>query len=224
MQLIVIFGPAAVGKMSVGLELQRLSGLRLFHNHMSVDLALKFFPFGSAPFARLVKTIRNQVFEEVAASDLPGLVFTYVWALNDPRDKESVDKLTRIFTDRGATVGYVELFATQEERERRLAMRRSVIEKVMDSKEKVKSGLGKVDRSKIDEYLTSVREVEQQVEKAEKDGMVIDPGMEKPFGVPPDFGDYYKLMTDMLFIAFQADLTRVATVMLGRELSNLPYP
>jgi hypothetical protein len=54
--------------------------------------------------------------------------------------------------------------------------------------------------------------------------MTIDPGMEKPFGVPADFGDYFRLMTDMLFIAFQADLTRVATVMVGREGSNRPYP
>jgi hypothetical protein len=48
--------------------------------------------------------------------------------------------------------------------------------------------------------------------------------MEKPFGVPAEFGDYFKLMTDMLFIAFKADVTRVATVMVGREGSNRPYP
>ena len=59
--------------------------------------------------------------------------------------------------------------------------------------------------------------VEQQVAKAESSGTVIDPGMEKPFGVPAEFGDYFKLMTDMLFIAFKSDLTRVATVMIGRE-------
>jgi guanylate kinase len=46
LHLIVLFGPAAVGKMTVGLELQHRTGLRLFHNHMSVDLALHFFPFG----------------------------------------------------------------------------------------------------------------------------------------------------------------------------------
>ena len=119
MRLVIIFGPAAVGKMTVGLELQRLTGLRLFHNHMSVDVPLQFFPFGTPPFFRLVSTIRRQVFEEVAGSDLPGLIFTYVWALDDPRDKASVDGLVRIFTDRGASVCYVELWATQEERLRR---------------------------------------------------------------------------------------------------------
>ncbi len=118
----------------------------------------------------------------------------------------------------------VDYFATPEERARRLAMRRSILDSVMDSTGKVQRGLGPVDRRKLDEFLTSVREVEQQVEKSEKDGMVINPGIEKPFGVPSDFGDYFKLMTGMLFIAFQADLTRVATVMIGREGSNRPYP
>jgi hypothetical protein len=119
MRLIVIFGPAAVGKMAVGMALERLTGLRLFHNHMSADLAMRFFPFGSPPFSRLVRTIRTRVFEEVADSDLPGLIFTYLWALDLPSDKEAVDRLVRIFSDRGAEVAYVELFATQEERLRR---------------------------------------------------------------------------------------------------------
>lgn len=117
-----------------------------------------------------------------------------------------------------------DVFASPEDRARRLAMRRSILDSVLDSAKSVQQGLGPVDRRKLDEYLTSVRQVEQQVQKAEKDGMVIDPGMEKPFGVPAEFGDYFRLMSDMLFIAFQADLTRVATVMIGREGSNRPYP
>lgn len=119
MRLVVIFGPAAVGKMSVGMELQRLTGLRLFHNHMSVDLALRFFPFGTPSFGRVVRTIRTTVFEEVAKSELPGLIFTYVWALDQPADKEAVDRLTKVFSERGDSVGFVELLASQEERLRR---------------------------------------------------------------------------------------------------------
>jgi hypothetical protein len=119
MHLIVIFGPAAVGKMTVGFELQRLTGLRVFHNHMTVDPVLRLFDFGTPQFGRLVNLFRTRIFEEVAASDLPGLIFTYVWSLDDPRDKAAVDEWTRIFTDRGATVAYVELYATQEERLRR---------------------------------------------------------------------------------------------------------
>ena len=112
-------GPPAAGKMTVGLELERLTGLRLFHNHMSVDIALRFLPFGSPGFRRIVGDIRRGVFEEVAASDLPGLIFTYVWALNDPTDRAAVDNLTLIFSKQGAIVNYVELAATQEERLRR---------------------------------------------------------------------------------------------------------
>jgi len=119
MKLVVIFGPPAVGKMTVGLELQRLTGLRLFHNHMTIDPVLPFFPFGSAAFSRLVAEFRRRIFEEVAASELPGLIFTYVWALNEPRDKTYLDDLTRIFADRGSEIRYVELEASQAERLRR---------------------------------------------------------------------------------------------------------
>jgi hypothetical protein len=119
MRLVFIFGPPAVGKMTVGIELERLSRLRLFHNHMSADLALRFFPFGSPSYGRLVGDIRRDVFEEVAASNLPGLIFTYVWALDDPRDKAAVDGLVAIFASRDADVCFVELEATQTERLRR---------------------------------------------------------------------------------------------------------
>ena len=106
---------------------------------------------------------------------------------------------------------------------KRLAMRRSILDLVSEDTRKISSNLGGVDRRKLDEYLTSVREIEQQVQKAEKDGTVIDPGMDKPFGVPPEFPDYFKIMTDMMIIAFQADLTRVATIMIGREGSTRSY-
>ena len=105
--------------MTVGLELERLTGLRLFHNHIAIDVALRFFQFGTPQFGRIVSTIRERVFEEVATSDLPGLIFTYVWSLDSPADRQHVDGMVRIFADRGAQVHYVELAATQEERLRR---------------------------------------------------------------------------------------------------------
>ncbi|HEU4453708.1 MAG TPA: AAA family ATPase [Longimicrobium sp.] len=119
MKLVIIFGPPAVGKMTVGFELERLTGLKLFHNHMTIDLVLRFFPFGSPPFGRLNTEFRRRIFEEVAESGLPGLIFTYVWALDHPGDREHVDGLADIFRRRGAEVCYVELAATQEERLRR---------------------------------------------------------------------------------------------------------
>lgn len=118
-KLVILFGPPAVGKMTVGFELQRLTGLRLLHNHMTIDLVLRFFPFGSPPFRRLVDEFRTRIFEEVAGSSLPGLIFTFVWSLQDPQDKEFIDRVLAIFRARGAEVCFVELVATLDERLRR---------------------------------------------------------------------------------------------------------
>ncbi|GAB3835271.1 hypothetical protein ACFPIJ_11650 [Dactylosporangium cerinum] len=71
--LLFIVGPPAVGKMTVGEQIAARTGLRLFHNHMAIELVLRFFPFGSPPFGRLVDRFRRDLIEEVAASDLPGL-------------------------------------------------------------------------------------------------------------------------------------------------------
>lgn len=117
--LVFIVGPPAVGKMTVGYELAARTGLRLFHNHQTIELVLQFFPFGSPPFRRLVQEFRRRIFEEAAASDLPGLIFTYVWAFDQPSDDASVADLAAIFTARGARVVYIELEATQAERLRR---------------------------------------------------------------------------------------------------------
>lgn len=108
MKLVVIFGPPAVGKMTVGFELAKLTGLKLFHNHMTIDLVLNFFDWDAPQFA-LSGEFRNRIFEEVAASQLPGLIFTYVWALDQPGDKAYVDAVAEIFKRQGADVFYVEL-------------------------------------------------------------------------------------------------------------------
>lgn len=117
--LIFVIGPPAVGKMTVGHALARRTGFRLFHNHHTIDLVLEFFPYGSPPFNRLVSEFRRRIFEEVADSDLPGLVFTYVWAFDQDSDAAWVERNAAIFSARGGRVLYVELQATQEERLRR---------------------------------------------------------------------------------------------------------
>lgn len=119
MRLVIIFGPPAVGKMTVGFALERLTGMPLFHNHMTIEPLLRYFPFGSPPFARLNNEFRTRIFEEVAASDLPGMIFTYVWGLDLPEDKAFIDGAAAIFADRGAEVCYVELSSPLEERLRR---------------------------------------------------------------------------------------------------------
>ena len=117
--LVFIVGPGAVGKMAVGTELAARTGLKLFHNHHTIDLVLRFFPFGSPTFNRLVGEFRRRIMEGVAASDLPGLIFTYVWAFDQPGDQREVDTYAAIFRARGGSVFYVELQAPQEVRLRR---------------------------------------------------------------------------------------------------------
>jgi hypothetical protein len=117
--LVFIVGPPAVGKMTVGHELAARTGMRLFHNHQTIDLVLPYFEFGTPPFRRLVHEFRRRIFEEVAESDLPGLIFTFVWAFDDPRDAAVVEEYAEIFRQRGAPALFVELQASQEERLRR---------------------------------------------------------------------------------------------------------
>jgi len=110
-----------------------------------------------------------------------------------------------------------------EARARQSLYRRSILDFVIDDTKKLESGLGPTDRRKLDEYLSSIREVERQIERAEKDNQQIDPHMEKPYGVPADFAEHFKLMTDMMTIAFQADLTRVVTFLVTHEGTSRAY-
>ena len=119
MKFVIIFGPPAVGKMTVGYELEKLTGFKLFHNHMTIELVLNFFSFGEPQFHRLVGEFRRRIFEEVAASDLPGLIFTYVWALDQASDKAFIDEICNLFHQKGGEVYFVELEAEQSERLRR---------------------------------------------------------------------------------------------------------
>ena len=127
--LLVITGPPAVGKMAVGHEIAQRTGLRLFHNHQTIELVLRFFSYGSPPFHRLVGEFRRRIFEEVAASNLPGMIFTYVWAFDDPRDAAAIDAITAIFRKRAGRVVFAELEASQAERLRRNATEFRLAEK-----------------------------------------------------------------------------------------------
>ena len=119
--LLFVVGPPAVGKMSVGQAIAERTGLRLFHNHIAIELALRYFDYGTPAFHRIDGAIRRLVIEEVAASDLPGLVFTFVWAFNLPEEQAVMDEYAKPFRERGARVLFVELEATQAERLKRIA-------------------------------------------------------------------------------------------------------
>jgi hypothetical protein len=99
----------------------------------------------------------------------------------------------------------------------------SILDYVLDDTRRLTSQLGSSDHRKIDEYLTSVREIERRIQLAEKDDGQIPPSFEKPTGVPADFAGYAKLMFDLMLVAFQTGATRVSTFMVGREGSQRAY-
>jgi hypothetical protein len=109
-----------------------------------------------------------------------------------------------------------------EVRARRALYRKSILDQTRDNTQRMLTNLGPADRRKMDEYLTGIREVEMRIDGAEKDQAT--PSVEKPSGIPFEYGEYVKLMFDLQVIAFQADLTRVSTMMLGREGSVRTYP
>jgi hypothetical protein len=110
-----------------------------------------------------------------------------------------------------------------EARSRQAKYRRSILDFVTEDTKKLELGLGPTDRRKLDEYLSSIREVERQLEKSEKDNAQIDPHMDKPYGVPADFAEHFRLMSDMITIAFQADMTRVLTFLVTHEGTSRAY-
>jgi hypothetical protein len=92
-----------------------------------------------------------------------------------------------------------------------------------DEAQKLSGTLGAPDRRKVDEYLDSIREIERRIEKAETDGRSIAPTIDKPAGIPAVFADHAKLLFDLQFVAFQTDLTRVTSMVIGREGSVRTY-
>lgn len=116
MKLVLLFGPQAVGKMTVGQELAKITELKLFHNHMTIDLVSNFFDYSTKRGQGLVNSFRQQIFEEVAKSDLEGLIFTFVWRFDKELDWDYVENVVGIFEAEGAEVYHVELEADLEER------------------------------------------------------------------------------------------------------------
>lgn len=119
MKLILLFGPQAVGKMTIGHELEKITNLRLFHNHMPIELVSPFFSYSTTIGKKIVETIRNEIFTEVANSDLEGLIFTFLWYFDSKKDWDYVEKVVKIFKNKGAEIYYVELEANETERIRR---------------------------------------------------------------------------------------------------------
>ncbi len=110
-----------------------------------------------------------------------------------------------------------------EARARRRRHERSVLDFVLEDAHRIQRQLGATDRRKLEEYLTSVRELELRIENAEKFKAAL-PDYDKPSGVPDTYPEHLGLMFDLLALAFQTDSTRIATFILAHDGSNRPYP
>jgi hypothetical protein len=121
--------------------------------------------------------------------------------------------------------GAVEDRASAKEREKRDFFRKSILDAITDDASKLSNQLGQTDRRKLDEYFTSIREIEQRISRSQEgSSKQTIPDFELPRGVPKELDDHIRLMFDLLAIAFETDSTRVATFMLANEGSNRSYP
>lgn len=112
---------------------------------------------------------------------------------------------------------------TAEVRARRKEYRRSVLDFVLEDARQLGAQLGKTDQRKLDEYLTSVRDLERRIESAERVTAQLPPNA-FPEGAPPSYQDHVRLMYDLMVLAFQTDTTRVASFIVAHDGSNRPYP
>lgn len=116
MKLVFILGDAAVGKMTVGQELMKITKLRLFHNHMTVEPVLEVFEEFNG---KVINEMREIIFRNFARSDKYGMIFTMMMAFNMQEDWDYLEHIKQIFAPYGTEFYYVELIAPQEIRLRR---------------------------------------------------------------------------------------------------------
>ena len=113
MKLLFLFGDGAVGKMTVGQELMKKTGLRLFHNHMTIEPVIEIFGHYNG---RVTDRLRQVIFEEFAASEAYGMIFTFMWAFDQQADCDFVARISDIFRSHGAEIYFAELVAPLEVR------------------------------------------------------------------------------------------------------------
>jgi len=123
----------------------------------------------------------------------------------------------RLFGDAGTTSPEVRMAIRQEDR--------SILDAIIADVRRLRGKLGGNDRGKIDQYLEAVRDVERRMQLAEKQGTHQDlPQIAGPMGAPQVFSEYFKLMADLMVLAWQTDMTRVITFQMGHEMSGRAYP
>lgn len=126
MKFVMIFGNAAVGKMTVGQELMRITDLRLFHNHMTIEPVIEVFGYFDG---NVTKRLRQVYFEEFARSQNYGMIFTFMWAFDQQEDWAYHDWVRGIFEPYGTEFYYVELVSDKQTR-----LQRNVTENRLQNK------------------------------------------------------------------------------------------
>ena len=119
MKFIIITGPQAVGKMTVGQELVKITNLKLLHNHMTIEVLTKIFDYSRDSFRKLNEEFRIQIFKEFAKSNEEGIIFTTTWDFDDEEEWDRIYKYIQIFKDNNAQIYIIELEADLEERLKR---------------------------------------------------------------------------------------------------------
>lgn len=114
MKLVIITGPHAVGKMTVGQALAKMTDLKLFHNHMTIDIVSELFRNMPDERGRLTRIFRDEIFKAYAKSDEYGIIFTYMWAFDAQSDWDYIESVEKLFKSYDAEVYYVELEADYE--------------------------------------------------------------------------------------------------------------
>ena len=134
-----------------------------------------------------------------------------------PLDTDPRHVFERMFGDGDSAGG--------EARLQRLAQDRSILDSVRHDADGLAKTLGPVDREKLEQYFDAIRDIERRIQLAEEQNATNPiPDIARPIGVPDNYEEYARLMFDLQVLAYQSDLTRVTTFMLGKEISQRTYP
>ncbi len=122
MKLVIIFGPPAVGKFTVGRELAKQQGFRLLHKQDIFNLLDDFFFFGTPSYRAVDQGIRELIIDKASSlKHISGLIMTFVWAFNDQRDLLFIEKVVKLCKKKGIELYFVELQSSEIERQKRVS-------------------------------------------------------------------------------------------------------
>jgi AAA domain len=175
MKLVFIYGPPASGKLTVARELAKLTGFRVFHNHVSIEFVQSLFEFGTKPFLRLTDKYRTEMIEE-AAKEGVNTIFTFVYG--KPEDDPFVRKIIRKVNGHGGEVCFVRLHCDRDELERRVD-------------NKARSSLGKITTKKLLNYVFKKFDLDSAVPF--QPSLMIDTGTRSPRKAARTIAQHYSL-------------------------------